>query len=99
MADPNDKVRMILNANLLRITQNIGMVAGVLATVLLPIWVFAINPPIEQLNGRVQKLETQYSELQKQLIGLDKSMAVMVEKMNSVDQGVKDIKDALKERR
>lgn len=99
MADTGDKARLLLNANLLRIVQNIGMVAGVLATIVMPIWVFAINPPIEQLSVRVQKLETQYTELQKQLIGLDKSMAVMVEKMSSVDQGVKDIKDTLKEGR
>lgn len=84
------------NSNLFRVLQSVGIIIGVFGILLGPLWSFVIHPQLDQLNKRVEKVEAQLFEMQKQQTGLDKNLAILVEKIGAMESNVQDIKMSLK---
>jgi len=102
MKEINDAQRKIdearFNSNLFRVIQGAGIIVGVIGLLLGPLWTLIIQPNLTQLNNRVEKVEAQLFEMQKQQTGLDKNLAILVEKMGGMESNIQDIKNTLKGR-
>jgi ABC-type lipoprotein release transport system permease subunit len=102
MKEINDTQRKIdearFNSNLFRVVQGTGIIVGVIGLLLGPLWTLIIQPNLTQLNNRVEKVEAQLFEMQKQQTGLDKNLAILVEKMGGMESNIQDIKNTLKGR-
>jgi septal ring factor EnvC (AmiA/AmiB activator) len=100
MAPSNDMQTKLdearFNSNLFRVVQGAGIVIGVIGVLLGPLWTFIIHPQLDQLNRRVEKVENQLIDMQKQQTGLDKNLAILVEKIGSMESNIQDIKISLK---
>ena len=88
----DDIKQALFNASLIKALQSGMIVVALVGGVLGPLYTFFIAPQFEQLNKRQEKVETQVQEIQRQQNGLDKNMAIVVEKLSGIDENVKDLK-------